>query len=369
MRLFFLITLISLKVSATEILETYYSARAAGMGNAFSAVVDDSTALMYNPAALDKIRNMHFTLFGMNAGIDDPNIASTVSNLSGNNYANIIQQYYGKELWATFNDQFAVSTRDFAVGGYSSLLSSFNLHNPAYPTATINLNEDLGINTGFAVGLLPDDMIRFGVVGKRILRYGGNTTLTASTLATLSNSQITNLINNYGTGYGIDAGLIFELPIASRPEFSVVWHDIGQTAFLLQGGTTPLLAIDNNIVAGFSMDFGNSQFYIKPAVDFSHINLYQEAVGKRLHAGVEVGFSVLSLRTGVNEGYLTYGAGVKLGPLSFDAAVYTEELDTNPGQLPDTRYMANITIDLEMENNFSLTGKDNGPVRKAYQRR
>lgn len=369
MKLFILISLFSLNLRAAEIFETYYSARAAGMGNAFSAVVDDSTALMYNPAGLDKIRNFHFTVMGMNVGTDTTNIASTISNLSGNNYATIVQQYYGQTLWATVNDQFATSTRDFAFGGYSSLVADFNLHNPAYPNAAIHLNEDIALNTGFAVGLLPDDILRFGVAGKRITRYGGDTTITVGTLASLSTSQITNLINSIGTGYGIDAGLIMEVPVSSHPEFSVVWHDIGQTAFSLQSGTNALVPIDNNIVAGFSMNFGNTNYYIRPAFDFSHINLYEEAMGKKFHAGVEVGFSIFSVRAGLNQGYLAYGGGVKYKAFSFDAAIYGEELDTNPGQLEDTRYLATITIDLEFENNFSLTGKDNGPSRKAYERR
>ncbi len=369
MKISLLIIFFSLNLNANQIFETYYSARAAGMGNAFSAIVDDSTALMYNPAGLDKIRNLHFTAMGLNLGVDNTNIASIVTSLNGNNYATVIQQYYGQNLWATINNQFAISTRDFAFGGYSSLVADFDLNNPAYPNATIHLDEDIALNTGFAVGLLPDDILRFGVVGKRITRYGGDTTVTPSTLATLSSSQITNLINSIGTGYGIDAGMIMEIPVASHPEFSVVWHDIGQTAFSLQSGTNQLVPIDNNIVAGFSMNFGTDDYYIRPAFDFSHINLYEEAMGKKFHAGVEVGFSLISLRVGLNQGYLTYGAGIKYKAFSFDAAIYGEELDTNPGQLEDTRYLASITIDLEFENNFSLTGKDNGPVRKAYERR
>ena len=339
------------------------------MGNAFTAVVDDATALMYNPAGLDKIRNLHFTVMGMNVGTDNLNIASIATSLNGSNYASVVQQYYGQSLWATVNDQLAISTRDFALGGYSSLVADFNLHNPAYPNAAIHLNEDIAINTGFAVGLLPDDILRFGVAGKRITRYGGDTTVTPATLATLSTSQITNLINSIGTGYGIDAGMILEIPVASHPEFSVVWQDIGQTAFALQSGTNTLIPIDNNITAGFSMKFGGPDYYIQPAFDFSHINLYEEAMGKKFHLGVEVGFSYFSFRTGLNQGYLTYGAGVKYKAFSFDAAIFGEELDTNPGQLEDMRYIATITIDLEFENNFSLTGKDNGPYRKAYERR
>src|SRR5258708_4617314 len=91
---------LSVRAGADEIIENYYSARAVGMGNAFSAVVDDSTALMYNPAGLNKIRNLHFTLLGLNLGTDNLTIQSEVSNITGNNYASVIQQYYGQQLWA-----------------------------------------------------------------------------------------------------------------------------------------------------------------------------------------------------------------------------------------------------------------------------
>src|SRR5438552_27466 len=95
----FIVSLNSPKsATATEIFENWYSARAAGMGNAFSAVVDDASALLYNPAALDKISNIHITGLGLNAGTDNTNIASTATNITGNNYASIIQQYYGQAL-------------------------------------------------------------------------------------------------------------------------------------------------------------------------------------------------------------------------------------------------------------------------------
>jgi hypothetical protein len=176
-------------------------------------------------------------------------------------------------------------------------------------------------------------------------------------------------VNNYGTGYGLDAGVILELPAASHPAFSFVWHDVGQTAFSLQSGTTPLLPIDNNFVAGFSMRLEGAGFSVKPAFDFTHINLYNEDLGKRFHAGAEITFSILSIRGGVNEGYPAAGAGVKLKAFQFDAAVYGEEIGVFPGQQEDVRYMASVGIDLEWENNFSLNGKNSGVIRPAYQRR
>jgi len=356
-------------VFSDEIIENFYSTRALGMGNAYSAVVDDSTALMYNPAGLNKIRNLHFTVLGLNVGTDDLTVQSDVSNITGNNYAAIIQKYYGQQLWAVFNDLLTVSSQDLAFGAYSSAFVSFNLHNPAYPTIPITVYEDLAAVAGFSIGLFPNDALRLGFSGKRITRLGGQTTLTAQTLATLSNTQITNLMNNYGTGYGLDAGLILELPASSHPAFSCVWHDVGQTAFSLQSGTTPLLPIDNNFVAGFSMRLEGAGFSVKPSFDFSHINLYSEDIGKRFHAGAEITFSILSIRGGVNEGYPAVGAGVKLKAFQFDAAAYGEEIGVFPGQQEDIRYMASMAIDLEWESNFSLNGKNSGVIRPAYQRR
>jgi hypothetical protein len=366
---FVFVLVISSQAYSDEIIENFYSTRALGMGNAYSAVVDDSTALMYNPAGLNKIRNLHFTVLGLNVGTDDLTIQSEVSNITGNNYATIIQNYYGKQLWAAFNDLLTVSGQDFALGAYSAAVISFNLHNPAYPTIPLLVYEDLAATAGFSIGLFPNDALKLGISGKRITRLGGQTTLTAQTLATLSNTQITNLINNYGTGYGLDTGLILELPAQTHPAFSFVWHDVGQTAFSLQSGTTPLVPIDNNFVAGFSMRLDGPAFSIKPAFDFTHINLYSEDLGKRIHAGVEFTFTILSLRGGVNEGYYTAGAGVKLKAFEFDAATYGEEIGVFPGQQEDRRYMASVAVDLEWENSFSMNGKSSGPVRRAYERR
>jgi hypothetical protein len=159
-------------VFSDEIIENFYSTRALGMGNAYSAIVDDSTALMYNPAGLDKIRNLHFTVLGLNIGTDDLTIQSDVSNITGNNYAAIIQKYYGQQLWATFNDLFSVSGQDVALGAYSSAVVSFNLHNPAYPTIPLTVYEDLAAVAGFSIGFFPNDALRLGVSGKRITRLG-----------------------------------------------------------------------------------------------------------------------------------------------------------------------------------------------------
>ncbi|CAM6001623.1 unnamed protein product [Sphagnum balticum] len=263
------------------------------MGDAFSAVVDDASAVFYNPAALDKIRGFHVTLVGLDGGADTTNFYSIYQNLTGRRRLCLTQ--------------------------------------PAYPSLSVNAAEDYGASAGGAFGLFPGDTVRLGFAAKRITRYGGSIDLGAASLASLSNSQINNLLNNYGTGYGFDAGALFEIPTSGTPTFSLVWHDIGQTAFTMQGGSTPLQPIDNNAVAGFSMLFAGGGFGVRPAIDITHLNLANEDIGKKIQAGIEITMPLLSLRGGFNQGYYTAGAGVDFKYLRIDAATYGEELDTYPG--------------------------------------
>jgi hypothetical protein len=71
--------------------------------------------------------------------------------------------------------------------------------------------NDFGIVTGIGASLIPN-VLKLGFAVKRVTRYGGRVPFGPSTLATLSNSQLTALVNNYGVGWGMDAGLLLELP-------------------------------------------------------------------------------------------------------------------------------------------------------------
>jgi hypothetical protein len=272
--------------------------------------------------------------------------------------------------------------RDFALIGYDNFNLNFNLHNPAYPNLTFSLTDDVGIVGGFAASLLPNDAFRLGVAVKRISRYGGRVPFGPSTLATLSNAQLTSMINNAGTGYGLDSGLLLELPGPTHATFSAVWHNIGQTKFTLLTGTTPPPPMDDNAVAGFSMLFDAKVFTFQPSIEYQHINLSQsEQLGKLIHAGAELTLvGGLSIRGGVNQGYYTAGLGINLSYMQIDLATYGVELDTYPGQLEDRRYMLQLTIDLNMDPSFDIfggrggasgdgSGTGTGAVGRGYQRR
>ena len=98
---------------STKIHNQYVSLRALGMGNAFTAVADDYTLIMYNPAGFAKKKNneIQFTLLGAGgakATVDFAKDVSEASNTAGsdidkaNAIATVIDQYAGDTMGGRF---------------------------------------------------------------------------------------------------------------------------------------------------------------------------------------------------------------------------------------------------------------------------
>ena len=65
--------------------------------------------------------------------------------------------------------------------------------------------------------------------------------------------------------------------------------------------------------------------------------------GKRLHAGAELRFpKILSLRGGINQGYLAAGLSLNLWLINFVYATYAEEIGAGTGQRGDRRHLAQL---------------------------
>ncbi|MDZ4677997.1 MAG: hypothetical protein SGI74_10890 [Oligoflexia bacterium] len=365
-----LFTCLTTTATANEIVENWQSARAMALGNAYTAIVSDKDALFYNPAALNKIRGLHLTLLDPAIASDALNGYQLYKDFTGSNYSTAIRNFYGKQIWAGISDSLAFSMPNFAIAGYSYTNFFLNLHNPAYSNVTFSATSDYGIIGGMGASLLPGDALRLGFAIKRVTRYGGRVTLGPSTLATLSNSELTSLIAVSGTGYGLDGGLLIELPAPASPTFSLVWQDIGQTRFTPTTGLRAPPALDNNAVAGYSMLFDWTLIKFRPSFEYRHINLQNEQGGKKIHLGAELTLLNIDIRGGVNQGYLSYGVGVDLKYIRVDASSWGTELDTYAGQREDRRYMVQFTLDLNFNPTFGTDNNASGNARpKPYQRR
>lgn len=372
---FFLLGLLSVTVAtAEELVENHLSARALGMGNAYSSIVADKDALFFNPAGLAKVRGLNLTILDPYLGANGQEVYDAYQDLSDSSstsagFASALKRLYGKKIWFGGGGSTAVALPGFAAAGYASAAGSAYLSNPAFPNLNVKFFTDYGFATGIGFNLAPFWSV--GITGKRITRIGAAFPIGVSTLALLSSDSLQNQLNNRGTGYGLDLGTSLTIPSPVSPTFSFVWKNLGHTTFSQDFGSQAPPSIKDEMIFGYSMLIDGPGIDIRPAFDFKYLNRYDEQLGKKMHFGIEFEFPLLSVRGGLSQGYYTAGVGVDLAFVRLDAATYGVELGEYPGQHEDRRYLLQATIQLGLDPSFggSSDGKSGGSRRGIKPRR
>lgn len=175
-----------------------------------------------------------------------------------------------------------------------------------------------------------------------------------------------------GTGLGIDFGIIAE----SGPftvGFSI--RDLGGTTFdYTQAGNITIDTIGDSVEgiltgsvdgvapeepytipmtisygAGFHPDFGGFSFLIDPVFHFEVKDTLwadrEPDFWTKVHAGTEIRvLRFIKLRAGINQGYTTLGAGVKLLFLDVNASYFTREMSDYPGFKPNEGFSLEAAI-------------------------
>jgi len=339
--------------------------RSLGMGGVIIPIVNDGDAVFYNPAALANVKNINLQLADIEIaanGEDAYKIAQDVKNIDDPATQNSL---FGKRLYAQASDRTSIATRYFGLGIYTEYNASLQLHNPAYPQVDTYFRNDTGVVMGGAIPLGTSTSI--GLTLKQIRRWGGyEQDLGAAEMINLKNiSSLGTLFQNKGTGYGADAAFMTTFDAPLKPTFATVLQDIGDTSFTETGGTAPPPRIQQNLSTGLSAGAGNSDFGWTVAVEARHLLESDIQIGNKLHVGAELSLALLDLRVGMNQGYLTYGAGINFYFFRLDAASYGEELGAYPGQIQDNRIQIGLTMNLNFDADFNFTDND----RKTKQRR
>ncbi len=173
----------------------------------------------------------------------------------------------------------------------------------------------------------------------------------------------------YGFGAGLDFGLLWdEAPIS----VGLTVHDIGGTRFYyaedgiadflstfrstgnLPGGSTPqgddaTIPMNMDVGVDYHPDVGKLKPLFDPDVraDYHYVfgaDLTPEPLPAGLHLGAEVRLmSLVSVRAGYDQGYFTYGAGVKLWKIEIDGAFFTRPGGAS-GALPNSGASLNFSI-------------------------
>lgn len=354
LKILFAIFLVSSFAEARPLRETYTSVRALGMGNAYTALVDDADSLFYNPAGLAKIQGISWNIIDPSIGLNGLKAYEAFQAMqNGGGIAGLLNEIYGDNIWIHSQLKSTLAIPGLAAGIYGASDISMQLNNPAYSTFDMNAVVDYGLTAGLALPVIPKFM-SVGMSFRRTTRYGGDLTLGPSVVGTLNADTITNEIKRRGSGYGMDLGLNIQGVGPVRPAFSMVWKNVGVTKFSHEAGSAAPSSDRDEMIIGAGLTIDGLIAQITPTFDYKFANWQNVQVGKKIHLGLEVSLPLIDLRAGLNQGYYTLGAGVSLGFFRCDLASYGVELGAYPGQLEDRRYMVQLTLDMGFNPGFGF---------------
>jgi hypothetical protein len=347
------VLLASFQAHAGERYDFYSGARQLGMGGAYTAVVNDETAVLLNPAALGKLRDTIVTVVDpeLQGSTNDPK-ALKLNNINKvfdpqevmnglNTSKNWNQHYNAKaQVFPSF------VTTNFGIG----LLGKYQLDGQIDKTGTnytVNSLSDyaaaMAYNMRFFGGVL-----KIGVGGRMIDRTQVAGTYAVATTTNLGVSQ------NGAEGLGLagDAGLILTAPVEYLPSLAVVAHDIGTTSFNLgQGlfahtGSRRPDPIRQSVDTGVSISpiVGNAK-RLSVTAELRGVDRLDSDIMSRFHAGAELNIGdYFFLRGGINQRYWTAGLEFDAGLVQVQFASYGEDVGTATAHQEDRRLVAKVAI-------------------------
>jgi hypothetical protein len=353
------------QVFASEVTESHGNIRSLGMGGIWMSYVNDQDALFVNPAALSQVKGLNWQVLNVEVGT---NGYETYQQLNGIDLStpSSYNQLFGKPIWIRAEAKTALALPNFALGAYTETNTNMVLHNPGFPQFQTHFISDNGMALGGAFALAP--FTSMGIAVKQISRWGGDQDIDLGVIAGGHLDQVGDQFKNKGRGYGVDVALKSELPILLNPSVSLVWQDVGSTAFQKTDGLEAPPRIHDNLSLGASTSLVLPGLDLVAGLEYRHITENDYQLGQKIHLGAEVSLPLIDLRGGISQGYAAYGVGINFFFLKFDIAKYTEEMGAYPGQTPQERYQVGLSIDLGFDADFKLTGSD-GKRRKLKQRR
>jgi hypothetical protein len=350
-----------------------------GMGGANVAIGGKASSLFYNPAGLSKIPKEYgpeLNLININATVNDnilkflDDMDTATSNppkITPDDDINeklatlqVIDDYVGKNIHIDLNDftSYGQKYQKFAFGGglIVGLTSDFKTHRPLHKV----LESQGMLYKGLAMGLsydIDDNEIKnlkgFTVAAgfKYIQSKNWDHTFSLAEILLHNDDFADYLVDTIAidsTSTVFDLGIIYPLT-----------HEITLGASILNiGGIGSKSGVYIPATINFGLGYTKrldgdaflNQFRVAvDYVDFSNQQRDDSDFTKRFRFGLEGNvfdgwFSTLTLRTGVYQGTLTYGAEFRLSALTIGYAAYTEELGAYVGQNEDKRQMVNVAI-------------------------
>jgi hypothetical protein len=332
-----------------EIYELYRGARGLGMGGADTAVVNDETSLLINPAGLGKLRNNIGVLFDPEVEIGD----------------NVYEMYRAK-AFTGFTDLDKLNatldtSRDTHYHYKYQFFPSFVLKNFGMgmlvkesmdarmsadgATITAAYFYDWVLATGFNFRFW-DGRIKLGVTAKAINRVQA-----VGDFPVAQSLKIQD-IGKEGYGLGSDVGLILSAPWGWIPTLSVVGRDIGGTQFTNTGLRYKLtnkpdeLKQDADVALAFFPIHDNRT---RSSFTFEHKHVLTASTytnkTQLYHFGWETNVADIAFfRFGLNGQYYSLGFEMASERMQFQVAYFADEVGTDTAAEDDRRWNMKIAV-------------------------
>lgn len=336
---------------AWQTFDFYSGVRQAGMGGAYVGVVNDEGAILQNPAALGKIRDVTFNLLnpqvqGSFTATDSFNINNYASALDPQSILDALNKVKGTPYSVRGNVFPSIIMPNFGAGVYGNVR-----YDALVDSAGTNFQLDYARDIAGAIGY---SLRFFGGVFK--LGFNGRVvdrTEISQTLAANSTGLTLDSLKRSGMGLGSDIGMILTIPTAWLPSIAAVAHDVGGTSFGLGSGMFGATTYRPADVKT-KVDVALSLFPIVSkrsrltltveARDVVTIGEESDAL-KRFRLGTELNVAdFFFLRAGVHQRYWTAGIEFATPYFQLQGASYGEEVGTSSATIEDRRWVGSFAI-------------------------
>jgi hypothetical protein len=354
-----------------------------GMGGAFVADTRGYNSFFYNPAGFSRDPGS-FTLLDASSWIysrPDRLFDLAAQSLAGTASSGAVTDFVGDQV-TTGGLGIGASLGIGYVGNGLGLGLVIIEDSMLYGQTLFGLTGDFTATIGFIGGLsVPFDVLGFKIhVGGDIrpmirihsLLSNGDALAVVSALAAGGDAfaALDSAKTLFGAGIGLDLGAIAEIGWFT---FGLSMRDLGGTQFKYNASTFGtvfstlgsqlqfpsgsavtadqyVIPMDIAFGIGFHPDMGSFGRFVDPSLSIDMHDLVGALAGTSsfwtlLHMGAEVKLiSLFTIRAGLDQGYLTMGAGVKLLVLDLNFAVFTRELGAHIGDQPNSGATLNLAI-------------------------
>lgn len=364
MRKFLVLYSILFSLSALALEERYLNRSAHGllMGDAYTAIADDSFSLFYNPALL--ARHSGFSMWAINAqvGATNPLKDPDKYNDLGSSPNEIADKLFSEPIHVHLGSNPGFKMGRFGLSAIVNNNSNIILQNKITPMLDIDFRFDKGFIMGYAHPIFGSysessggKQLAFGVGVKYLQRESiyGTYNLTSPVLyAALESGDPDTILEALGqvkgSGWGFDMGLDYVNKSGPNGfKMGLSFLDV-YTRLQTDNNDLEREVQPQNLKVNFgaAWELGLAQdFGLVLSADIRNLESQEVELTKRTRIGMELKLSpAISFLAGTNSGLYSYGMKFSTGFFQVYGGIYDEDIGERQGQVVSNRAIVYVSL-------------------------